>query len=241
MILDTTVKLCFIHIVQIIAGGLSCVIAEWVERVGRIHLHVAAVAFPVVQEHVLHHLRPRERLREPVHIRVELRDAPHEVQPKGVPRRRVDERVLDVRPVRRRLHIVHDVSENEVVPFEEVLERTQAHVVEIRVNAAEAMHIQVPHRIDPIDVPPEASVPLKEPGVLIGHKLLVFRVGPQNMNPVGLVEALSPRLGPVRESRRQAPALPALVNDRHKCPGVAKCSIIVVIESIKRPSRLVTN
>ena len=135
-----------------------------------------------------------------------------------MPSRGVYERVLDVRPVWGRLHVVHNVAEHETVPFQEVLKRAQTHVVEIGVDAAEAVHVEVSHGVDSINVPTEALVELEEPGVLLGHEALIVRVRPEQVLPFRLREALSPSARPVSKSSRQVFALPALVNDSHQRP-----------------------
>ena len=215
MVRDARPELLVVHLVQVSARRLAGHVAERVERVWRVDVHVGGVALPAVAQRVHHRHRTGERLGQSVGAGVDLRDAGHELQPEGVRAARVEQRVLDVHPVLRRLHVVAlHVAEHEAASAQQMLERPQAHVVEVRVDAAEVMQVQVAHGVHAVDVLPERAVALQEPGVVLAHEALVVLVAPQHVRPVR--EAVAPRVRPVREARRQARSLPALVNDAHR-------------------------
>ena len=133
-------------------------------------------------------------------------------------------RVLNIVEVRTlclpisRLH----VAENNGAMLEKRLERPQADGVEVRVQAAEAVQVQVAHSVGARDAHVEGLIARQEPDVVLAHKALVFRVRPKHVRPVR--ETLAPRARPVGEAWRQTHSLPALVQNsyhwRRRCEGV---------------------
>ena len=140
-------------------------------------------------------------------------DVLQHVLPERVTRLRVYERVLDVEPVRLvvvaavlRVH----VAEHDAVALQQVLERPQAHVVEVREHAAEPVQVHGARRVHAEDLARERAVALEELRVVLPHEALVVRVRPQHVRPLG--ETLAPAARPTREARRQSARLPALVD-----------------------------
>ena len=134
-------------------------------------------------------------------------------------------RVLDIVEVRAlclpltRLHVPEDNGAMREVR----LERPQADGVKIRVQASEAVQVQVAHSVSARDALVEGPVARQEPGVLLLHEALVVHIAPQHVRPVR--EALTPRARPALEAARKLLVFPALVqNPRHwwrVCEGIS--------------------
>ena len=103
------------------------------------------------------------------------------------------------------------VAKHDAVAAQQVLERPQAQVVEVRVQAAVFREVHVAQRVQSVDLHGELAEHVLERGELVAHEAGVVRVGPEHLWPV--VEALAPRARVAREARRQRGALPAVVHE----------------------------
>ena len=130
------------------------------------------------------------------------------------------------------------VAENDAVAVQQVLERPQAHVVQVCVQAAVFQKIHVAQCVQTVDRHGELAEHDVKPRELVAHETRVVRVGPEHLRP--RVEALAPRARVAPEARRQCGRLPAVMQEasaRRAASRVDEGLELVVREERRRAAR----